>query len=334
MSKTNTSNQTNIDFSTLKLSLIKNLRLLLLVFSDFNIYLVNYTIKIGIKEYIECIHPYLFKNVNISMLDTFLNYCKDDKLFIISEDDLIKYNLIENTSNESIEKFITDHKLICDSDYRMRKLNKKNTFDNLNNVKGIILINKEYKFTPRSLKRILIQKSEIYQDYYLLLENCIFNYTEYQNNLYHKLAFMQDMKLDNLVKQYNEQSQSINNLTVAFNSIMNTNKLIFDNLNFAHEKMNDISYLLEKTKLSENNKLGKFAKIMYTISIFKIDNNKLFYINTYSELNNFLIKKHGLRYNYFDLLYSSEYNAKYIDIIYKITDKFKESITLFNSEII
>ena len=334
------SKQLQVDFSTLKLSLIKNRQLSFRGFTDFNIYLVNYNIKIGIKEYIECIQPYLFKNLDLSILNTFLNYCKDDTLFIISEDDLIQYKLMKDSTIDSIEKFINENKLICDQDYRMRKLNKKNNFDNLNNVQGIILITKEYRFTSRSLKKTLMCKFEIYKDYFLLLENCIFNYSEYQNNLYHKLVFMQDIKLDNLVKQYQEQSNTISTLLTSFNSMINTNKLIFDNLNFVNDKMNDINYSLEKNKLDnnnnlmDNNKLTKFSKIMYTLSIFKVDENKLFYINTYTELKNIATKKNGLRYNVFDLLYVVEYNSKHIDIIYKIKDKFNDKITLFNSEII
>jgi len=262
------SKQSQVDFSTLKLGLIKNKQLNFKGFYDFNIYLVNYNIKIGIKEYIQCIQPYLFKNIDLTMLDTFLNYCKDDTLFVISEEDLVKYNLIKNTNLELIEKFINDNQLICDKDYRIRKINKKNNFDNLNNVQGLIKITKEYRFTSRILKQILMSKFIIYQEYFLLLENCLFNYTEYQNNLYHKLAFMQDMKLDNLVKQYQDQTETITNLLSSINSVMNTNKLIFDNLNFAHDKMNDISYILEKNKLSDKDKLSKFSKIMYTLSIF------------------------------------------------------------------
>lgn len=304
--------------SDIKLYMIKNRQIIFKNFEDYNIYLVNHNIKITIKDYIDCIQPHLFSHIDISMLELFLNYSKDDTLYNIEANDLFKLGLVDNINNTIIlEKLIIKYDLKLDLDYRVRKFNK---------------IQKEYKFTSRCLKKCLIKYDNKYIDYYLLLENCIKHYTEYQKNLYYKLGFIKDIKLDNLIKNYENQSDTINNLINIIKDLNIQNKSILENINLAHEKINNLYYDIEKEKsLNTNN---KFKKILYTFSLYKINDNKLYYIDTYSDIHNSLVKKINLKYDYFELLYNIDYNAKYIDIISKVKNKFKDNLIFFNSEII
>jgi hypothetical protein len=337
-----TKNNNLINASENKIFFIKNKKIIFKNFEDFNIYLVNNNIKITIIDYIECIQPHLFKHIDISILSLFLNYSKDDLLFNITENDLITYNLIENNSNIELEKFINNYKLKLDLEYRIRKINKKSTNNLNNNLDNKLdnninnnlnnLNNKEYKFTSRCLKKCLIKLNDKYIDYYLLLENCINHYTNYQTNLYYKLAFIRDIKLDNLNQNYEYQSENILQLSTSVNNITLNNQLLYDNINTIYTKINNITNYFEKqNKITQN---IKFKKIMYTFNLYQIDNKKLYYIDTYSDIIDTIVKKDNLKYNYFDLLYSIEYNAKYIDIISKIKYKFQNDITFFNSEII
>lgn len=335
------------DISETKLFFIKNKKIIFKNFEDYNIYLVNNNLKITIKDYIECIQPHLFKHINISILPIFLNYSKDDLLFNITEYDLINYSLINNNYNITLEKFIDQYKLKLDIDYRIRKINKKvndkvneksnidqniNTSNKTDNI-NIIENNKEYKFTSRALKKCLIKLDDTYIDYYLLLENCIQHYINYQTNLYHKLAFLRDIKLDNLIQNYEYQTDNINKLSISFDNIDIKNKLMYDNINYLHDKINNVTNFLEQY-INIPDKGIKFKKLMYTFNLYQIDNKKLYYIDSYTELINSLIKKSTLKYQYFDLLYSIEYNAKYIDIISKVKTKFQDNLSFFNSEII
>jgi hypothetical protein len=325
-----------IHMSDHRLYFIKNKKIIFKNFEDFNIYLVNNNIKMTIKDYIECIHPHLFKHIDISILTLFLNYSKDDLLFNITESDLINFSLIDNNNNIELETFINKYKLKLDLEYRIRKINKKSNQDtnqNINTDSNKEINNKEYKFTSRVLKKCLMKLDDKYIDYYLLLENCIYHYTNYQTNLYHKLAFIKDIKLDNLIKNYEYQTDNIGTLSLSIEHIFNTNKLMYDNLNYVHEKINNITNFLEKNYISNNQNI-KLRKIMYTFKLYQIDNKKLYFIDTYSEIIENIIKKINLKYNYFDLLYSIEYNAKYIDIISKVKYKFKDELSFFNSEII
>jgi len=235
--------------SDIKLYMIKNRQIIFKNFEDYNIYLVNHNIKITIKDYIDCIQPHLFSHIDISMLELFLNYSKDDTLYNIEANDLFKLGLVDNINNTIIlEKLIIKYDLKLDLDYRVRKFNK---------------IQKEYKFTSRCLKKCLIKYDNKYIDYYLLLENCIKHYTEYQKNLYYKLGFIKDIKLDNLIKNYENQSDTINNLINIIKDLNIQNKSILENINLAHEKINNLYYDIEKEKsLNTNN---KFKKILYKV---------------------------------------------------------------------
>lgn len=313
------------NISNLKLNMIKNQQIIFKNFGDYNIYLVNHTIKITIKDYIECIHPHLFRNVDITLLEIFLNYSKDDTLFNIHINDIIKFKLIPDELNETIVKFISEYKLILDKDYRIRKINNKNLSKNF----------QEYKFTSRCLKKCLMKLDIKYIDYYLLIENCIQHYGEYQNNLFHKLAFIRDIKLDYIIKNYEMQSENINILKDNIINLNNNNKLMQDNINIAHQKIDNLVYYLEKEEKSESNvKLSKFKKIMYTFSLYQIEKNKLYYLDTYNDIHNNIVKKINLKYENFELIYTIDYNAKYIDIISKIKNKYKDNLIFFNSEII
>lgn len=313
------------NISNLKLNMIKNQQIIFKNFGDYNIYLVNHTIKITIKDYIECIHPHLFRNVDITLLEIFLNYSKDDTLFNIHIDDIIKFKLIQDQLNETVVKFISEYKLILDKDYRIRKINNKNLSKNF----------QEYKFTSRCLKKCLIKFDIKYIDYYLLIENCIQHYGEYQNNLFHKLSFIRDIKLDHIIKNHEKQSDNINILKDNIVHLNMNNILMQDNINAVHQKIDNLIYYLEKEKINDIDlKLNKFKKILYTFSLYQLEKNKLYYLNTYKEIHTNIVKKNNLRYEQFELIYTIDYNAKYIDIISKIKNKYKDNLIFFNSEII
>lgn len=174
-----------------------------------------------------------------------------------------------------------------------------------------------------------------YIDYYLLIENCIQHYGEYQNNLFHKLAFIKDIKLDYIIKNYEIQSENINILKENIINLNMNNAIMQDNINAVHQKIDNLLYNLEKENINDTeSKINKFKKIIYTFSLYKIDKNKLYYLDTYKEIYDNIVKKNNLKYEQFELIYTIDYNAKYIDIISKLKNKYKDNLIFFNSEII
>ncbi len=317
---------TKINWSTLseiKLSLIKDRKIIFKNFEDFNIYLVNYTIKISILDYIKCVHLYFFKNVNLDLLSKFLNYCKDDQQFNIGEDDMKFYNLLND--NISIDSLLETHNLILDKDYRIRKINNKNCS------------NLEYKFTSRALKRCLLKTNIDYIDYYLLIENCVLHYTNYQTSLYNKLGFIKDLKLDTLIKNYENQNEKIDKVFTNLELLTDKNNKINNNINFAYKKITDIIYNLAIKDLNNSKIDSKFTKIINTFAIYKINtkqNNKLYYIDCDTKLFPTVERMIKLEYNQdSELLYKIDYNIKHINILSKLINKFDNNIEINKYEI-
>lgn len=323
-----------LTLSELKLSLIKDKKIIFKNFEDFNIYLVNYSIKITILDYIKCVHLYFFKDVNINLLTNFLNYCKDDQLFNIDDKILINHGLIKDNSDESLENFIKQYNLILDKDYRIRKIN------NTNKEQKIKIINKDYKFTSRILKQCLLKINTNYINYYLLLENCILHYTSYQTNLFNKLGFIQDIKLDNLIKNFEYQNEKINLVYSDIENLNNQNKLLNNNINFTYKKVVDVLYHLNLQEMNIiNEKINaKFIKIINVFALYKVNTNNLMYIDCNSKLFNNVEKMVKLEFeSECELLYKKEYNIKYINPLSKVISKFTNDleinqniITLYN----
>lgn len=312
--------------SEIKLSLIKDKKILFKNFEDFNIYLVNFNIKITIIDYIKCIHLYLFKHVDINLLTDFLNYCKDDMIFSIDSEILLKYRLITNLDEITIKEFIDKYKLHIDSDYRIRKINKKSIINN--NLQ-------DYKFTPRVLKRCLLQSNIEYIDYYLLIENCILHYTNYQTNLFNKLGFIQDIKLDNLIKNYEYQNEKIEHVYNNIGMLNNQNKLLNSNINYTYKKVIDILYKLNLQEINDNIN-SKFIKVINTFALYNTPyKNKIFYIDCNTKIFNNVEKMTKLEYEVeCELLYKKEYNVKHINVLSKLLLKFNNDIEINQFEII
>lgn len=318
-----------LSLSEVKLSLIKDKKIIFKNFEDFNIYLVNYSIKITILDYIKCVHLYFFKEVDINLLNDFLNYCKDDQLFNISDEILIKYKLIKDNTEDTLETFIKINNLKLDKDYRIRKIN------NINKETKSKSINKDYKFTSRILKQCLLKNDINYIDYYLLLENCILHYTNYQTNLYNKLGFIKDIKLDNLIKNYEYQSEKINLVYSDIENLNNQNKMLNNNINFTYKKVMDVMYQLNLQEEEKNKVNSKFVKVINTFALYKLNSNKIIYIDCNSKLFSNVEKMTKLEFvTDLECIYKIEYNIKYLNIMSKILFKFPEDIDINRNTIL
>lgn len=189
------------------------------------------------------------------------------------------------------------------------------------------------------LKRCLFKIDTKYIDYYLLIENCILHYTNYQTNLLNKLGFIRDIKLDNLIKNYEYQSDRMETLYNTLSNLTNKNKLMNQNINFAYKKMTDLIYQFHLKEYdsdlqTNNSNNSKFKKVFNTFSLYQISKNKLYYIDCNSKIFSMVEKISNLEYeNQFEPIYNKEYNIKYINVISKLMNNFKDDLEFNQSEI-
>jgi hypothetical protein len=277
---------------------------------DYNIYLINQSINYNFKQYVRTIHSELNKTIDITNLILFLDYSLKKDSFIITKEDLLHYELIENTNNEAIVNFINTYNLIQHKDYAIRKILRQTIF--------------EYKFTPYAFKRCLIKKSNKYIDYYMLLEEYLSFYIEYKDLYNKKLEIIKDIKLDKLIKTNETLNTNMQDLHNRMNNI-EKNMNINQNMNDIYYKIDDISnYLLNQNlEKSKQNKCG----------IYKTDINKYLIIdapiNIYDEIYNMKASKHI----YIDKKIEYNYKVKKFNVFYKLINKFKNNIKVNNIEI-
>jgi len=290
-------------------------------FNDINNYLISNTIKISIKDYLKYVCFYLFKYIDNNIITKFFDFSNNNNEFKITYQDLIDYNIINNNIdlyNSNCLDLISKCNLKLDKDYRVRKQRLMSR----NSTK--IESDTEYKFSYRALKKCLIILDSNYLEYYLILEQMIHQYSLYQNDLFNKLIEVKDIKLDTINNRFDNQENIISDLSNSIKSIIDNNRLIYNNINSAHDKINILFNSIDKDLNSNVN----------ILSIYRISKTTLFYIDCDKNKFDKYEKQCKLQYFCFNSVLNQEYNPNYINIISKLKYKFNDSLTFFNSEII
>ncbi len=133
---------------------------------EYNLVLANHECAYTLWTYLHIILPKYFPEYKIHILLRLItmNY-KEYDIFIQYE--FIKQFNLKKKPNTYIKKY-------------------KFT----NNIDFKILDNK-YKFTPNAFKKILIgEPNNIYKEYLILIDKCMFYYMEYQNNAQKKINLL------------------------------------------------------------------------------------------------------------------------------------------------
>jgi phage anti-repressor protein len=144
-----------------------------------------------------------------------------------------KYEILKlNKGTTDIKNLITQNKFIENQDYRLRNVSESK--------KGGCTHKIEYYLHPRAFKICLIRSknTKLYVNYYLLLEECIKYFHDYQIELNKKYIIKlknkivdKDDKIDQLLKKTDEQNLKIDNLLKA---------------NEKTNKMNDLRIIIKK----------------------------------------------------------------------------------------
>lgn len=131
---------------------------------EFNTYLSNNQPKLTLKQYFIKYHDRFVSKAYISFMDYFLYLNKHKYEYIVKQSKLNEYCIIDSDS-VGIKLLVDQFDLVENKDYKYKNNNPNS-----------------YMLTPKAFKICLIKSknSKKYVDYYLLLEEIIINYNEYE----------------------------------------------------------------------------------------------------------------------------------------------------------
>ena len=201
----------------------------------YNEYLVNLQENVNIIEYVKTVNKIKYK-IDIDFIDEFIELVNSDD-FCIYHDMLFKYGVItENISTTNIKRVLDQYELKINIDYKTNNnvcFNKSAGRGNKN----------EYILTPHAFKICLIRSrnTKKYMHYYLLLEECIKHYNDYQNKLKEKYIISYKIKIE-------EDKNHISSLEAKIDLIIKMNEELKESNEELKELMNYANDTLDETK--------------------------------------------------------------------------------------
>jgi len=185
---------------------------------EYNTYLVENQVNINIIEYVKEVNKLEFK-IDISFIDEFIELVSKNEC-CIHHNMLQKYGIsnLKGTTND-IKKLLEQNEFIEKEDFDLRNVSQVRS-------QGGTVIKNEYYLHPRAFKICLIRslKTKKYAKYYLLLEECIKYFNDYQDKLKEKYIIkLKDKHKENkiLIK---EKDNKIDSLEEKLNTIIKNNE--------------------------------------------------------------------------------------------------------------
>ena len=313
---------------------------------EYNTYLVENQININIIDFVKEINKLEFK-IDISFIDEFIELVSKNEC-CIHHNMLQKYgisNLKGGTSD--IKKILEQNEFIEKEDFDLRKVSEVRP-------QGGTVMKNEYYLHPRAFKICLMRslKTKKYAKYYLLLEECIKYFNDYQIELNKKYIIKlknkiikKDHKIDHLeeklntIIEYNKKTQIMNEELIEQNNkthkmneeLLKSNKSIEKLLNNANykldetlEQLDEVHEQLENTheELEETN-----DKLDNTDKYLKIVANKL----DIAVEDRVVKTKSKLKNESFIVMYNSNKSYKY-QVIKSKNESLNSRIEKFKSK--
>jgi len=235
-----------------------------ILIEKFNNQLLEEQRTINIIDYVKEVNNLYYK-IDISFIDEFINLFSKDECCIY-HDKLQKYGILKiYNGTTNIKRLLIDQNLFQENiDFRV---------NNISNSGGCTH-KIEYYLHPRAFKICLIRSKNTkkYANYYLLLEECIKYFNDYQNKLKEKYIIIYKNRIDEQEKLLIVKNDKIDNLEKKIDMIIEkNNKLLEDNKNT--KLIND--KLLKYAKNS-NDKLDEtLEKLTETYHELELTNEKL-----------------------------------------------------------
>ena len=201
----------------------------------FNNDLVESKRNINIIDYVKEINR-LSYNIDIEFIDEFITLVEKDNC-CIHHNMLLKYGISTLKGGAAdIRKIIEQNNFIENEDYQLRKVSELRPQGGISNKN-------EYYLHPRAFKICLMRslKTKKYAKYYLLLEECIKYFNDYQLQLNKNYT----IKLETKVREHKE---TISNLENKLNEVLSELKKSNEELRQANSKLDNMNENLEDVK--------------------------------------------------------------------------------------
>jgi hypothetical protein len=176
-----------------------------LVIEKFNNILVEDQHTINIIEYVKEINNLYYK-IELDFIDEFIELVNKNDCCIHHEK-LEKYGVLKlNKGTTRVKEMLEQNKFIENVEFRLSEIRESNSGGSTHKI--------EYYLHPRAFKICLIRskKTKKYANYYLLLEECIKYFNEYQNKLKEKYNIKLKLKIENKNNKICLLEQKINKL--------------------------------------------------------------------------------------------------------------------------
>jgi hypothetical protein len=222
----------------------------------YNTHLINNQVNINIIDFVKEVNKFKFQ-IDIDFIDEFVELVSKDEC-CIHHNMLQKYSISNlKGGTGDIKKLLEQNEFIENEDFELRKVSELRS-------QGGTSIKNEYYLHPRAFKICLMRslKTKKYAKYYLLLEECIKYFNDYQIELNKKYIVKLKNKIDkkdNKIYSLEEKMDKIleNNkeTNIKYDKILEDNKetkIMNEKLLLANKETNKINEeLLRRSKKSE-----------------------------------------------------------------------------------
>ena len=211
---------------------------------------------ISIVEYVKNINKLKY-NIDIDFIDEFIELVNKDECCIHHEN-LQKYGVCTlNSTTGDINKILVRNKFIENEDYLLGKVSQQ--LSSGTKYKNV------YNLHPRAFKICLMRSTKTikYAKYYLLLEECIKHYNDYQIQLKDKYSIILENKIKEKDNKINNLEDKLDNIILSNKEIVN--KLEINNLNLLNKhdilllENKDMKTILEKNQLKLDKTFDKLV---------------------------------------------------------------------------
>jgi hypothetical protein len=244
--------------------------------NEYIIYLIDNQVNINIIDFVKEINKLEFK-IDISFIDEFIELVSKNEC-CIHHNMLEKYEILKlNKGTNDVKIMLNQNNFIENKDYNLRNVPE------VRKNRGSVIKN-EYYLHPRAFKMCLMRSKnkKEYATYYILLEECIKYFNDYQIELNKKYIIKLKNKIVEKDKQIIIKDDKIDELLKKTNELLNRSKKSEKNDRKMKQHLEDITINLDdiKEELTESNTKLNYAckKLDFAVEdrVPKTDNiNKL-----------------------------------------------------------
>lgn len=234
---------------------------------EYNTWLIENKQNITIIDYVKQINKILY-NIDINFLDEFIELVSKNECCIHHEM-LEKYGIINFKSGGSkdVKKLLLQYNLEEIKDFRVGNVS-------VSAPKGGCTHKTEYYLHPRAFKMCLMRSknTKIYAKYYLLLEECIKYFNDYQLELQKKYIIEYKTKIDKQELELKGKDDKIDEL-IKINK--ENRKHIQELLKYSKDTQDKLDDVMLDLKIKDEDNFEVTEKLDRTITSLNVIKNKL-----------------------------------------------------------